>query len=107
MIVEMRTYTLVPGKTAAYFALYESEGLATQREHLGDMLGYYSTEFGHVNTVVHMWQYPSFEERARRRDALKVDPRWLAYLAKMLPMLVDQESKILMPAPFFELPERS
>jgi hypothetical protein len=70
-IVEMRTYTLVPGATAAYFSLYEAEGLATQREHLGEMFGYYATEVGHVNTVVHLWRYPSFEERTRRRDALK------------------------------------
>jgi hypothetical protein len=102
-IVEMRTYTLVPGKTPAYFALYEREGLATQREHLGNMLGYYATEIGHANAVVHMWHYPSFEERLRRRDALKADPRWHAYLEKMLPMLLDHHVQIWGPAPFFEL----
>jgi hypothetical protein len=106
MIVEMRTYTLVPGTTAAYFALYEREGLATQREHLGDMLGYYATEIGHVNEVVHLWQYASFEDRLQRRNALKADPRWHAYLAKMLPMLLDQNAKIMLPAPFFTLPAR-
>jgi hypothetical protein len=101
MIVEMRTYTLVPGKTAAYFALYEAEGLAAQREHLGDMLGYYAVEIGHVNSVVHLWRYDSFDDRTRRRDALKADSRWQAYVTKMLPFLVDQESKIMTPAPFF------
>jgi hypothetical protein len=106
MIVEMRTYTLVPGTTGTYFELYEREGLATQREHLGEMLGYYATEVGHVNQVVHMWQYPSFEERMTRRNALKADPRWKAYLVKMLPMLLDQDSKILLPAPFFALSPR-
>jgi hypothetical protein len=103
-IVEMRTYTLVPGKTAAYFALYESEGLETQRLHLGEMLGYYAVEIGHANSVVHLWRYPSFEERTRRRGALKADPRWQAYLVKMLPMLVDQDVKLMLPAPFFKLP---
>jgi hypothetical protein len=102
MIVEMRTYTLVPGKTAAYFALYEAEGLATQREHLGDMMGYYATEIGHANSIVHMWRYESFEDRTKRRDGLKADPRWQAYLERMLPMLVDQHVKILTPAPFFK-----
>jgi hypothetical protein len=101
--VEMRTYTLVPGKTAAYFTLYEREGLATQREHLGTMLGYYATEIGHANTVVHLWYYASFEDRMTRRAALKADPRWQAYLEKMLPMLLDQQAQILLPAPFFKL----
>jgi hypothetical protein len=104
MIVEQRTYTLVPGSIGAYFELYEREGLATQREHLGNMLGYYATEVGHVNSIVHMWRYESFEDRAARRAALGSDPRWKAYLVKMLPMLLDQESKILVPAPFFSLP---
>jgi len=104
MIVEHRTYTLRPGSIGTYFELYEREGLATQREHLGNMLGYYSTEVGHVNSVVHMWRYESFEDRAARRAALGADPRWKAYLVKMLPMLLDQESKILVPAPFFSLP---
>ncbi|MBD5603608.1 MAG: NIPSNAP family protein [Candidatus Eremiobacteraeota bacterium] len=104
--VEMRTYTLVPGKTAAYFALYEREGLAVQREHLGEMFGYYATEIGHANTVVHMWRYDSWDDRIRRRTGLKDDPRWQAYLAQMLPLLVDQDVKILLPAPFFTLPAR-
>jgi hypothetical protein len=104
-IVEMRTYTLVPGATPRYFALYEAEGLATQREHLGEMFGYYAAEVGHVNTVVHLWRYASFEDRQRRRNALKADPRWQAYLVKMLPLLLDQVSQILVPAPFFTLPK--
>ena len=106
MIVEQRTYTLRPGTTGAYFALYEREGLAAQREHLGEMLGYYSTEIGHVNQVVHLWRYDSFEDRLARRKALIADERWKTYLEKMLPMLLDQDAKILLPAPFFTLPDR-
>ncbi len=107
MIVEQRTYTLKPGSVAAYFALYEREGLAVQREHLGDMFGYYSTDIGHVNSIVHMWRYESYEDRSARRKALVADPRWKTYLDQMLPMLVDQDAKILIPAPFFTLPPRA
>ena len=46
MIVEMREYTLAPGKVPEYFKLYEAEGMAIQREILGRNLGYYSTEIG-------------------------------------------------------------
>ena len=46
MIVEMREYTLHPGKVPEYLRLYEDEGLEIQREILGRMLGYYSTEVG-------------------------------------------------------------
>lgn len=100
MIVEMRTYTLFPGKVGPYLALYETEGLATQTRILGKLVGYYSTEIGDVNQVVHLWSYDSFEERSKRRAALFADPVWLAYIPKVVGMIVTQESKILNPARF-------
>jgi hypothetical protein len=100
MIVEMRTYTLHPGQAAGYLKLYEAEGLATQTRILGRLVGYYSTEIGNVNQVVHLWAYDSFEERLKRRAALFADPTWLAYIPKVREMIVTQESKILNPAPF-------
>jgi hypothetical protein len=100
MIVEMRTYTLHPGKVGPYLALYEAEGLETQTRILGKLVGYYSTEVGDVNQVVHLWAYESFDERLKRRAALFADPTWLAYIPKIVGMLVSQESKILNPARF-------
>lgn len=100
-IVEMRTYKIVPGKIPDYFALYEREGMAVQESHLGRMLGYYATEIGPVNEVVHLWRYADLNDRSARRDRLKADARWQAYLVKMLPLLLAQDARILLPAPFF------
>jgi hypothetical protein len=103
VIVEMREYTLHPGKVPEYLRLYEQEGLAIQREILGHLVGYYSTEIGpELNQVVHMWAYESFEDRLARRARLVADQRWGAYIAKIRPMLVEQRNRILNPAPFFE-----
>lgn len=41
---------------------------------LGRLLGYFITEIGELNAVVHLWGYDSFEERARRRAALAGEP---------------------------------
>jgi hypothetical protein len=101
MVVEMRSYTLQPGKIASYLKLYEGEGMAIQKRILGRMVGYYSTEIGPLNQVVHMWAYEDLKERAEKRAVLAADPGWQAYVAKMIPMMVTQESKILNPAPFF------
>jgi hypothetical protein len=103
MIVEMRTYTLHPGQVASYLRLYEAEGLATQSRILGRLLGYYSSETGDVNQVVHLWGYDDFADRQKRRAALFADPTWLAYLPKIVPMIITQESKILNPAKFSPL----
>ncbi|RKP53773.1 NIPSNAP family protein [Pararobbsia silviterrae] len=101
MIIEHRTYTLHPGKTATYFALYTSEGLAVQLEYLPRPLGYFTTELGTLNQVIHLWGYDDLNDRARRRALLKRDPRWVAYVDKILPLMQNQESKILVPASFY------
>jgi len=101
MIVEMRSYTLQPATAPDYLALYEAEGMAIQKPILGRMVGYYSTEIGPLNQIVHMWAYEDLNERAVKRAKLAADPGWQAYVKKMRPLLVTQESKILNPAPFF------
>jgi hypothetical protein len=102
MIVEERTYTTHPGKWREYLRLYEAEGLAIQRRILGRMVGYYHTDIGELNQIVHLWAYEDLNERAERRTRLMEDPAFCAYVARMLPLLQTQTSRILKPAPFFE-----
>jgi hypothetical protein len=101
MLVEQRTYTTHPGKWRTYLALYEAEGLDIQKRILGRLVGYYSADSGTLNQIVHMWAYEDMNERAERRTQLMADPAWLAYVARMMPLLQSQESRILLPAPFF------
>ena len=101
MLVEMRTYTTRPGKVPEYLQLYEAQGLAIQQRILGRMVGYYRSEMGPLNQVVHLWAYEDLAERAERRAALLADPQFRTYVQQMLPLLSNQESRILAPAPFF------
>jgi hypothetical protein len=101
MLVEQRTYTTLPGKWREYLALYEAEGLEIQRRILGRLVGYYHTDVGALNQVIHMWAYEDLKEREERRRALMDDAGFKRYVAKMLPLLQAQESKILVPAGFF------
>jgi hypothetical protein len=100
VIVEERIYTLHIGKVPEYMRLYEDEGLAIQTRILPRLVGYFSTEFGPLNQVVHLWAYDSLEERAQKRAELGADEGWKAYLAKIRPLIVSQENKLLVPAPF-------
>jgi hypothetical protein len=100
MIVEERIYTCHPGKARLYVEMYEAEGLAIQRPILGNLLGYFTSEIGTLNQVVHLWAYESMEDRATRRSRLIGDPAWLTYSAKVQPLVLTQENKILVPAPF-------
>ncbi|HWX47479.1 MAG TPA: NIPSNAP family protein [Roseomonas sp.] len=103
MIVEERIYTLRAGEAGAYLAAYEAEGRAIQQPILGRMVGYYTTEFGPLNQVIHLWAYESLQERTERRARLLADPAWKAYAAKVRPMVITQENKLLLPAPFMKV----
>jgi hypothetical protein len=101
MIVEERIYTLKVASVPEYLKLYEAEGFKIQLGHLGHQVGYYSTEVGDLNLLVHMWAYESFEDRLKRRAALGADPAWRAYLGKAAHLILNQKNRIMNPAPFF------
>ncbi len=82
MIVDLRTYTMVPGRLGAFLELYQSEGLPIQLKHLGKPIGYFVTVVGTLNQVVHLWGYESMADRERRRGAMEADPAWIAYRKK-------------------------
>ena len=49
-----------------------------------------------------MWAYGSLDERVERRRALFKDPVWQAFLDKCRPLMTTQETRVLVPAPFFQ-----
>jgi len=100
VFVEERIYTLETGKVPEYLRLYEEEGLAIQTRILPRMVGYFFTEFGPLNQVVHMWAYESLDERTEKRAELVADEGWKAYIAKIRPLILRMENKLLVPAPF-------
>jgi NIPSNAP len=54
MIVEERCYTLKPGTVPLYYRDYDPRGLKIQTRILGCLIGYFHTEIGELNQVVHL-----------------------------------------------------
>jgi hypothetical protein len=102
MVVEERIYQMRIGSVPEYFKLYEAEGMAVQLKHLPHMVGYYVTEIGPQHVVVHLWAYDDLNQRDRCRSAMNADPAWHAYVAKIRPLMITQETRVMKPAPFFE-----
>ncbi len=100
MIVEERIYTCGCGKAGQYVQAYQAEGLAIQRPILGHLVGYFLSDIGELNQVIHLWAYEDMADRAARRARLLADERWKAYAAKVQPLVLTQQSKILLPAGF-------
>lgn len=100
MILEERTYAIHPAHVREYVDLYVAEGMKIQVGHLGRLVGWFTTEIGTVNEVVHMWAYDSLADREARRAALEADPAWWAFRAKTSGFVQTMKSRILKPTAF-------
>jgi len=103
MYYEIRSYRLKNGSLPAYLDAVEDTGIAIQIRHLGELVGYFSSEIGPVNEIVHIWAYPSLDERQRRRAALAADPEWQAFLPRIAGLIETADNKIMRPATFSPL----
>lgn len=107
MIVEERIYVLhTEVDVNEYLRIYKTEGLPLQLEILGGFLGYFTTEIGMLNQLVHFWAYADLEDRRRRRARLAEQPGWRGCLAKIRPMIRSMENRILLPTDFSPLPAK-
>jgi hypothetical protein len=103
MIYELRTYDVKPGKLAEYLKLFNDLGMPA-RASQGNLVGFWSTELGPLNQVVHLWKYDSLDQRAAIRAQLMLDPRWAVdFLPLAMPMLDRMQSVVLNAVPFSPL----
>ena len=94
MIYEIRIYRTKPGKVADYEKAF-SEAYPT-REKYSKLFGWWHTEIGPLNQMVHIWAYDSLQQRAEVRAAAAKDPsgKWPPHATDLLET---QENDILMP----------
>ncbi len=101
MIIDHRTYNILPGKLPEFLKIYKELGLDVQRENLGNLVGYYvSMDIGELNQIIHLWGYESLEDRSKRRAELAKSKKWQEFLKNALPLLSKMENKILTPTDF-------
>ena len=90
----------IAGTMVEYMKNYEELGLPVQKEVLGTLVGFWHTEVGSLNKVVHIWGYDSLDDRLEKRAILSEHPDCPAYLDVALPLIVEQENRVLIPASF-------
>ncbi len=100
MIVDVRTYTLVPRKLPRYVELFEQHALPVMRRHGLELLGYYVSQIGPLNQVVHLWRYDSLADMEQKRARRDADPAWGAFLAMTEGMVLMQDDKVMRPSSF-------
>jgi hypothetical protein len=73
-LFELRVYSMVPELFPKYLQL-TNEFLHIRVKH-STLCGFWLTEIGGQNEVVHVWEYNTFEHRKAVRDALAADEEW-------------------------------
>lgn len=98
MIHELRIYTLRPGSIGEVAKNSGQVGRAIRGDNFGKLEGYWMTEIGPLNKVVHLWSYKDLNERARLREELSKNERWVKeYLPLIRPHLLRQDIRLLNP----------
>jgi hypothetical protein len=96
MIYELRTYTVKPGTLGDIVKAASTVSRDVRGNNYGKLEGYWSTEIGPLNQVMHMWSYESFDERTRLRGELAKNPRWNnEYIPLIRPIVVHQDVRLL------------
>ena len=102
MIHELRTYALHPGKVGQYLGYAETLMRPIRGDRFGRLLGYWSTELGALNQIVHLWEFGDLAARTAARQGLAKDERWVKeYLPVGQPLLQSQETMILTPVDWY------
>lgn len=95
MIVDHRTYNIVPRKTPAFMAVFMEKAVPIMTKYFGKPVGVYLVEVGPQNQLVHMWGYENYADMEAKRAARDNDPDWAGYLKETEGLLVSQETKII------------
>ena len=104
MIVEERTYTAHVGRAKEWLDYYGEHGFPVQQRHLGRCIGFFTTEIGPLNVIVHLWAYDDLAHRESARAKMVQDPDWKAFVSGgPKGCLLSQETRILLPTAFSPL----
>ena len=106
MIYDMRTYDFNPGDVPKYMEAVREVALKIREDHGVKLSGWYYTDIGQLNRVVHIWAYEDFAHFEKAREAVRSDPRWEGeYVPRVRGLIVKQQDMIMRGADFFPGPQ--
>ncbi len=100
MIYELRTYQLAVGRLPEYLEVARTMILPAVAEYGLRPLGFWFTEVGPLNEVVHLWAYADLNERQEKWGKWARDPRRTEIMKRLQGVIVSQSNKILSPTDF-------
>jgi hypothetical protein len=95
MIYEIRTYTLKTGSTSEFEKRW-GEAYPTRKKY-SPISGFFHTDFGPLNEVIHIWPYADLAERTRLRAEAAKESGWPPNVGEFI---LNQRVEILVPFSF-------
>lgn len=96
MIYEVRTYQLKPRCVPEFMDVFSDA--YTRREKLSKISGFFYTDIGSLNEVIHIWPYKDLAEREKKR-ARSQDKKY-RWPPKVTHLAEQMRSEIFIPSPF-------
>jgi len=105
VIYDMRTYDIAVGQVPKYLEAVEKVGLKVRQDHGIKLAGWYYTDIGTLNRVVHIWEYEDYAHYEKARAAFRSDPRWInEYQPMTKGLILKQSTQMMNAAPFSPQP---
>ena len=99
-IYELRTYEVIVGKMSEVVSHYKNEGWPSLAKHPQKLVGYFTGDVGAMNQLVHLWKFDDDADRRAFWAGVFADPEFMAFAAKLRPLLASQQNKLMMNAPW-------
>ena len=105
MIYDFRMYTLKPGATPDYMAAVKELALPIRQKYGIKLAGWYYSDVGELNQVVHIWAYNDHRHLAEAKAQVYADPDWKAkYVPRVQPLIVAQKTYLMLSPDFAPAP---
>ena len=103
MIVEMRTYNIKAARLNDFIKIYDEEIREVHTKILGNQIGFFYSEFGKLNQVIHLYGYDNYDDRSIRRKELSENLAFKNYVKKVADLIVSQDNQVLLPTDFSKI----
>src|SRR5262252_10899499 len=100
MIYEIRTYGLTVGSLAEVEKRYAEA--YDYRKKYSELTGFFHTEIGPLNEIIHIWHYKDLADRARVRADASKDANWPPKIGEFIRT---QDAEIVNGFPFSHHPQ--
>ena len=99
-IYELRTYHVMVGQMAEVVSLYKNEGWPALEKHPKKLVSYFTGDIGALTQLVHLWKFEDDADRRAFWAGVYGDAKFMEFAQKIRPLMLSQENKLLMAAPW-------